>query len=151
MAYNEKSKENLVPFRRGNDPRRQRGRKKGSLNQGTVIKQLLAEEISPDLIFSPATRERLENMNGKTYLEAITMTLINQGLNGDSQASNILMRELRKTEDKEPKTMSAQEKQDIRITVVDSREEVDRLTELEERLKAKYGDDYDDIDDGELF
>ena len=44
MSYNEKSRENLVPFRKGEDSRRMRGRRKGSLNQTSVIKRMLDEK-----------------------------------------------------------------------------------------------------------
>ena len=134
MPYNEKSRANLIPFKNGEDRRRQIGRKKGSLNQRTVIKTILSEPMSPNMIFSPATRERLYNMRDKTYLEAITMTLVNQSLNGNHQASNILLRELRKAEEAEPKKSEIDEMRDIRITVVDSREEYERLEALRDSI-----------------
>lgn len=105
MAYNNKSKENLIPFKKGFDSRRQVGRKVGSLNRCTVIKTLLNNNISPDMIFSPTTKERLRGMSDRSYLEAITMTLINQSLDGSHQAANILLRELRKIDEEEPSAM----------------------------------------------
>ncbi len=134
MAYNSKSLDNLVPFRKGEDSRRQQGRKKGSLNRRTVIKQLLSDQITPELIFSQDTRERLKGMGDKTYLEALTMTLINQGLNGDSQASNILLRELRKLEDEEPKGAFFQDTTDLQITVISSGEELEQIEEARAQL-----------------
>ena len=118
MNYNEKSKANLVPFEKGYDPRRQIGRKKGSLNRRTIIKSLLNDDLSPDMIFSLPTRERIHCMSGKSYLEAITMTLINQSLDGNHQASNILLRELRKIDEEEPR-MPFGEMRKIEIVVVD--------------------------------
>ena len=117
MSYNEKSKANLKPFNKGYDSRRQNGRKKDSLNRRTIIKSLLNDDLPPDMIFSPATKERVRGMNGKSYLEAITMTLINQSLDGDHQASNILLRELRKIDEEDPSTPYS-ERKEIKILVI---------------------------------
>lgn len=141
---NQRSLENLKPFTGKNDPRRQNGRKKGQVNRATVIKRLLAEDIDPRLIFSPTTRERAGKMRGRSYLEAITYTLMNQALNGEAQAANILYRELRDVE-KQDRRMSM-EQEPLEITIVNSREELERLNALEGRLKDRYGEDYEQLD-----
>ena len=131
--------ENLVPFKKGEDYRRQVGRKKGSLNTRTIIKTLLNENATPDVIFSDETRERFKNMKDKTLLEVITLTLINQSLGGNTQASNIIFRELRKIEEKEPNPEGFfGDHQEMKITVVNSKEEIERLAAEREQLERSY-------------
>ena len=130
--------ENLVPFRKGEDSRRQVGRKKGSLNMKTVMKTLLNEQATPDYIFSSGARERFRGMGDKTLLEAIALTLVNQSLCGNTQASNIILRELRKIEEKEPSSEFSRGIQDLIITVVNSREELEQLTAEREQLERSY-------------
>ena len=145
MSYNEKSRENLVPFRKGEDDRRMRGRRKGSLNQTSMIKRMLSENIAPEMIFSPTTRDRFKNARNSTYMKALTLTLINQGLNGDTQASNILLRELRKSEEKEPRAILSDAPPKIEIVAINSREEAERLDKIKRELEERYGEDYEEL------
>ena len=111
----------------------------------TVIKTLLNEQATPDYIFSSGARERFRDMGDKTLLEAIALTLVNQSLCGNTQASNIILRELRKIEEKEPNSEFSRGIQDIKITVVNSREELEQLTAKQEQLERshnKYHIDY---------
>lgn len=140
---NQRSLDNLKPFTGADDPRRQNGRKKGSVNRRTVIRELLSSEVEPNLLFNKETQARFKDMKNKSYLEAVTLTLLNQALNGEAQASNILLRELRDIERGE--VTSFVEQPNIEITVVKSRDEIERLSALETRLKAKYGDDYEEL------
>lgn len=151
MSYNEKSRENLVPFRKGEDSRRMRGRRKGSRNQTNIIKQMLSEGIDSNMLFSPSTREKFGGVKDITYMKALTLALINQGLDGDTQASNILFRELRKTEEKESKTFLPDEPMQIKIVTVSSREEAERLDRIGRELQERYGECNEEISEGKLL
>lgn len=145
MSYNEKSRENLVPFRKGEDSRRMKGRRKGSINQASLIKQMLSENMDPDMIFSATVRGRFKNITGKTYMSAVTTTLINQSLEGNTQATNLLLRELRKYEEKETRGFFANNPHKIQFVTVNSREELERLDKIKKKLEDKYGDDYEEL------
>lgn len=69
---------------------------------------------------------------------------MNQALNGEAQAANILYRELRDIEKYEYRMPMEQEP--IETIVVGSREELERLNAVEERLKERYGDDCEQPD-----
>ena len=145
MSYNERSRENLVPFRKGEDSRRMKGRRKGSLNQISIIKRMLDEEINPDMIFSADIRNRFDNITGKTYMSAIATTLINQSLEGNTQATNLLLRELRKYEEKETGQKFQDKPSQIQFVTINSRQEIERLDEIKKALEDKYGDSYEDL------
>lgn len=127
-AYNkvmvsEKQLANLKPFTGADDNRRQQGRKKGQINRKTAIRRLLEQEIDPKLLLGSENGEFLAGLKDKTYLEAIIFTLINQAINKDTRASDLLLRELRYVDDKNPPDSPFN--RDIVITVVNSSEEPD--------------------------
>lgn len=140
---NNKSMSNLKPFTGTNDPRRQNGRKKGQINRRTVIRNLLEQEINPRLLLNEKAQERAKNLTDTTYLEAILYTLANQAIGGDTRASDLLLRELRYIDHENPPEPIF--KQGMKIEVVQSRDEIERLQALQDELKAKYGDDYEQM------
>lgn len=107
---------NLKPFIGGDDPRRQNGRKKGQINRKTAIKKLLEQEIDPKMLIVSNNGEFLEDLKDKTYIEAIIYTLINQAINKDVRASDLLLRELRYIDDKYPSNLAFN--RDIKIEIV---------------------------------
>lgn len=88
MKYNTK---NLKPFSKGYDPRRSKGRPKGALNRRTVVKRLLEQEIDPKLLISPQARLAAQQLEGKTNLEALSITLLNEALSGRMRAMKLLL------------------------------------------------------------
>lgn len=140
---NENSLKNLKPFTGRNDPRRQNGRKKGQINRATVIRGLLQQEVDLNEIFTLAGREVAGRMRGKTYLECITLALMNRSLAGDTQASNIIFRELRDIEKNHPPERDPDYvPEPISIQIVDGRETAERLEAVERRLRQEYDYDY---------
>ena len=109
---------NLKPFTGAGDDRRQNGRKKGQINRKTAIRKLLSQEINPKLLINSNNGEYLENLKGRTYLEAVIMTLINQALAKDTRASDLLLRELRYVDDEIPPDSPFN--RDIKIEIVNS-------------------------------
>lgn len=107
---------NLKPFTGVDDPRRQNGRKKGQINRKTAIRKLLEQEIDPKLLLGSGDGEFLSGLKDKTYLEAIIFTLINQAINKDTRASDLLLRELRYVDDNDP--AESPFNRDIKIEVV---------------------------------
>lgn len=117
MITNQQST-NLKPFTGGSDPRRQNGRKKGQINRKTAIRKLLAQEIDPKLLLASNNGDYLDGLKGQTYLEAIIYTLINQAINRDTRASDLLLRELRYIDDKY--LPESPFNRDIKIEIVNS-------------------------------
>ena len=109
---------NLKPFTGADDDRRQNGRKKGQINRKTAIRKLLSQEINPRLLINSNNGEYLESLKGRTYLEAVIMTLINQALAKDTRASDLLLRELRYVDDEIPPDSPFN--RDIKIEIVNS-------------------------------
>lgn len=146
MAH-QNSLNNLKPFTGANDPRRQNGRQKGQVNRKTAIKNLLNSPIDPKMILNPSTREKLNKygLKDKTYLEVIAYVLANQAINGEIQASRILLNELHIIEEKEPPESFQQ--QELRIITVSTSEELKALEAKKKRLEARYGKNYDDLID----
>lgn len=140
---NNKSMANLKPFTGADDPRRQNGRKKGQINRRTAIRELLSQEIDPRLLLDDKAREKAKNLKGQTYFEAILHTLANQAIGEDTRASDLLLRELRHIEHEDP--VEQPFRQGIKIEVVQSRDEIERLQALKDELVAKYGDDYEQM------
>lgn len=139
----DKSMANLKPFTGANDPRRQNGRKKGQINRRTAIRELLAQEVDPRLLLDDKARKKAEGLKGQTYLEAILHTLANQAIGEDTRASDLLLRELRHVEHEDPGEQPL--RQGIKIEVVQSRDEIERLESLRDELKATYGDNYEQM------
>lgn len=137
MPYQEKSKLNLKPFTGANDPRRQNGRKKGQINRRTVIRELLTREIDPSLLLGESTRGWANNLSNRSYLEAVIYTLANQAIGGDTRASDLLLRELRYVDKENPPDYPLN--RDIKISVVQSSDEIKRLEGLREELESQYG------------
>jgi hypothetical protein len=138
---------NLKPFKKGYDSRRQVGRKKGSINRKTAIKDILASDLELDMMFLPNARAAAEQLGGdKSVIEAITYSLVNQAMGGNPQAAHILLREKRHIEDKEPDENSFfASREPITFEVVYTDEEQERMirkAEAYDKLKAEIDDQY---------
>lgn len=93
--------ENLKPFQKGDDPRRQNGRKEGSKNISTIVKELLDSDL--DDISDPEIKKLIQKVNAKTAKEAIIYTVLKKSLGGDIKATEWLCSYLENVESqKEP-------------------------------------------------
>lgn len=80
--------DNLIPFQKGNDPRRQVGRKKGSKNISTLIRDLLDCDV--EKIHDGEIRKLICKTNSRTAKEAIILAVLKKSLKGDIKATEWL-------------------------------------------------------------
>ncbi|MDR0590977.1 MAG: hypothetical protein LBG75_00165 [Candidatus Nomurabacteria bacterium] len=111
---------NLKPFSKGYDSRRQRGRKKGSVNRKTVIQRILTGDIDPNMLLGSSAKRICEQIGNKSYLEALYFALLNLAMNGDAKAANTLLKELADAENKDPTDFYTDN--EIRIVVVEDKD-----------------------------
>lgn len=81
---------NLQPFTGKDDSRRQNGRKTGSKNIKTIARELLEGEVDLSLPINESMREYLTKNSGYSCLEAITLAMIIQAINGNTKAASLL-------------------------------------------------------------
>lgn len=110
----------LKPFQQGFDPRRQRGRKKGSVNRKTAVRKLLEANVDMNLVVDQQAREYCEKLKDKTFLEAVSVALLNKALTGETKSANILLNTLAETEPEKP-----QDDMRWEIVVVPNRKDLD--------------------------
>lgn len=79
---------NLIPFQKGYDSRRQNGRKTGSRNVSTVVKELL--DLEPSEITNDKIKSLVKKQNAKSVKEAILSVAIIKSLNGDIRTTQWL-------------------------------------------------------------
>ena len=79
---------NLIPFHKGYDSRRQNGRKAGSKNVSTVVKELL--DLEPSEITNDKIKSLVKKQNARTVKEAILSVAIIKSLNGDIRTTQWL-------------------------------------------------------------
>ncbi|MDR0887420.1 MAG: hypothetical protein LBM97_01895 [Candidatus Nomurabacteria bacterium] len=145
---NQNSLNNLKPFTGRNDPRRQNGRKKGSLNYSTLIKNALEEEIDLNLLGDNISEKLKNAIRGKTLLEAVAVATAYRAVAYDNQASNLIFRERRHIAKTEPTGFYAEhEYKPIKFVVVDGRETAERLEAVEKRLQENYDFDPQEVVD----
>ena len=90
--------QNLKPFAKGFDERRQVGRKPGSRNVGAFVKNLLNNDL-PDVIgVNSEVKKLLANSQSNTMVAAIVFTLYQKAIGGDIRASKLLLDYLEKAE-----------------------------------------------------
>ena len=92
---------NLKPFTGADDPRRQNGRKKGSKNVSTLVREMLNREIDFRLPIDESFKDIASNNASTTYMEAIVMSMIIKSLNGDVRATTWLSDQFTKSPDPE--------------------------------------------------
>ena len=95
--------DNLKPFRKGFDERRQQGRKKGSINRKTAVKRLLEAPVSLELALDQTARTYCSELKDKTFLEVLNIALLNRSLAGDTRVATLLLNILADAEEGEPK------------------------------------------------
>jgi len=106
---------NLVPFKKGFDPRRQNGRKVGSKNVSTIIKELLDSSLED--IPNARIRKMLEKSGSKTIKEAIILGVLEKSLKGDMKSVEWIFSYNDREELKDnPRFFDTNE---IKITIVD--------------------------------
>lgn len=91
---NENSLANLKPWQAGQSGN-PTGRKLGSKNTATLIRELLEQEIDPDLL-SDNNLAVLTHGKPKTYAEALTLTLFVKALEGNVQALRLVFETISK-------------------------------------------------------
>lgn len=91
---NENSLANLKPWTKGTSGN-PAGRKLGSKNTATLMRELLEQEIDPDLL-STTNLAVLTNGKPKTYAEALTLTLFVKALEGNVQALRLVFETISK-------------------------------------------------------
>lgn len=87
MANNPNASANLVPFRRGIDPRRRgNGRPRGRRNLSSIVRNLMESPITwKDIPFGDTSGYRLK-FDGLVPWEAIVYVAVGQALSGDIMA-----------------------------------------------------------------
>lgn len=90
MPFNAKSANNLKPFTGKDDSRRQNGRKKGSKNMKTIMRELPDGAVDLSLPIDKTMREYLIRCNNATYAEAITLAMLIKAINGDTRAASLV-------------------------------------------------------------
>ena len=75
------NEQNLNPFQKGYDPRRQKGRKEGSRNTSTVVKDLLETDL--EYIKNSQIRKLVEKYDSRTIREAIIGSMVEKALDGN--------------------------------------------------------------------
>lgn len=127
MSVNPKSLRNLRPYQKGvYSPTRQVGRKKGSINRKTLVKQLMESKLDPEQLFSVNAREIGKKAKGKTVYEAILMALVNGALNLDVKSANTLLRLIDKIDTEEESKSTWDRRNKIEITIINP-EDLDDL------------------------
>lgn len=133
MANNQ----NLIPFSKGPDPRRQNGRKPGSKNLTTLIKDMLDANI--DDISNPQIRKLLQEYNSKNIKEAIVSALIIKSIKkSDPRIAELLFKYTEYTEN--PANKSVLDDGKIEITIVEptlKQREQKALLEAERKEKEQ--------------
>ncbi len=107
--------DNLKPFKKGYDPRRQNGRKKGSKNTATLVKSILETELSE--VKSEKMRELIEQYSSRDVREAIIYAMVEKSLSGSIKSTEWLFKYL-DTEVARTDTTSFFNAPEIHFTVV---------------------------------
>ena len=127
MANNQ----NLIPFAKGPDPRRQNGRKPGSKNIATLVKEMLDSDL--DNTSNSEIKELLKKSNSRNVKEAIISALIIKTIQkSDPRTAELLFRYTEYTEN--PANQSIFDDRKIEITIIEPKHK-----QLEEKalLEAK--------------
>lgn len=129
--------QNLIPFAKGPDPRRQNGRKPGSKNIATLVKEMLDADL--DSIPNSEIKKLLQNSNSKNAKEAIISALIIKTIKkSDPRTAELLFRYTEYTEN--PANKSVLDDGKIEITIVEStlkQREQKALLEAERQEREK--------------
>ena len=82
--------QNLKPFKSGYDPRRQNGRKQGSKNNATLVKEFM--DTGFENLGNKNLQELIAEMGGRNAREALILSLLMKSLSGDFRAAEFLLR-----------------------------------------------------------
>lgn len=124
------NKSNLVPFSGKDDPRRQNGRKKGSKNLSTIVKELLEGNMS---LTEPINKEMKDYFSNSptTYKTAIVKAMIIKAINGDVRAANWVLECENRAEVNASAENSFFNKPEIIFQVIPDRQTKERQKNLE--------------------
>ena len=106
-------KDNLMPFKKGFDERRQNGRKKGSKNISTLVRALL--ETNSEKLKSDSVKKLIQAHGSRTAKEAIILAVMQKALSGDIKATEWLFNYLDQQENSEGSFFNG----DIKIEIID--------------------------------
>lgn len=124
MSYNPKSLKNLKPYKKGEFSKsRQVGRKMGSVNRKTLVKQLMESELDPSQLLGETALRIGERAKGKTVYEAILMSLVNGALNLDVKSANALLKLIDKIDTEESRKPAWETDNRIEIEIVNPPED----------------------------
>ena len=79
---------NLIPFKKGFDERRQNGRKTGSKNISTIVNEILSQNITD--IKDPELKALVCRQRQKVVKEAIINAIVKKALTGELKAAQWL-------------------------------------------------------------
>jgi hypothetical protein len=92
---------NLKPFAGADDKRRQNGRKKGSKNISTIVREILDSDINPKLNLNNQITELVGTNSPLTYARAMSLAIIIKAIGGDVRAADWVMNQYDKSPDPE--------------------------------------------------
>ena len=113
--------ENLKPFQKGEDPRRQNGRKVGSKNVSTIVRNLLESDLSK--INSNSVKNLIEKQNYRTAKEAIVSVMIEKALEGDLKSVEWLFKYI----DQDDNLNQGFFEKPLAITIIDPKHKTEKL------------------------
>ena len=113
------SQSNLVPFQKGYDERRQNGRKRGSKNISTIVKEILETDF--ENIESESLKKLIQKQNYRTAKEAIVSVITQKALEGDLKSAEWIFKYI---DQDEAENRSFFEKP-LQITIVDPKNKVE--------------------------
>ncbi len=119
------NQQNLQPFQKGYDSRRQNGRKKGSKNISTIIRDLLDTKL--ENITNEEIKDLVAKQNSRTIKEAIISVAIKNALKGDLKTSQWLVDKISVLEEPNEENLGFFDSKDITITIVDPKHREDKI------------------------
>lgn len=111
---------NLVPFKKGFDERRQVGRKTGSKNISTIIDDVLNQGITE--VKSPELKALINRQKSRTVKEAIVYAIVKNALSGELKSAQWLVEML--PEEKEVENSYFNQPIEIHIVNPDQKDKV---------------------------
>lgn len=129
--------QNLIPFSKGPDPRRQKGRKPGSKNIATLIKEMLDADLED--VSNSEIKKLLQKSDSRNVKEAIVSALIIKTIQkSDPRTAELLFKYTEYTEN--PANKSVLDDGKIEITIVEptlKQREQKALLEAERKEKEQ--------------
>lgn len=112
--------ENLVPFQKGYDERRQNGRKRGSKNVSTIVKEILETDFEE--IKSESLKNLIQKQNCRTAKEAIISAITQRALDGDLKSTEWIFKYIERDETKNKSFFEGP----LQITIIDPKNKTEK-------------------------